>query len=377
MKSYFASPERAPMEIVRKDGCKVASSGEILDIFPAPVLILNEHRQVVFINLPGKQMLGQCDDELILGKRPGELLGCVHSSDTPYGCGTSKHCSVCGAVQTVLKAQNSGKKQVGDCRILTEGNVPLDLRICATPHHAFGKKFTIVTIQDITAEMRLKRIEKTFLHDITNILCVLKGNTQLLHLLSTRDPQIESCYQSLTLACDHLMDEIRFHHKILKAEEGSLVSEFQTFQSKELFRDLISVFSGLLLKNKKNIQLSSDAENFKIRTDHVILSRILYNMLKNAIESSNDPVNVTCDCRELVDEWVFSIHNPSYMNEDVQMQIFQRSFSTKGKGRGIGTYSMKLFAEKYLGGKVWFTSSQTDGTVFYVSVPHTHPNILN
>lgn len=40
------------------------------------------------------------------------------------------------------------------------------------------------------------------------------------------------------------------------------------------------------------------------------------------------------------------------------LRIFQRSFSTKGaKGRGLGTYSMKLFGETYLGGQVSFRSS--------------------
>lgn len=34
----------------------------------------------------------------------------------------------------------------------------------------------------------------------------------------------------------------------------------------------------------------------------------------------------------------------------VQLQIFNRSFSTKGKGRGTGTYSMKLLTKRYLKG---------------------------
>ena len=50
---------------------------------------------------------------------------------------------------------------------------------------------------------------------------------------------------------------------------------------------------------------------------------------------------------------------------DAQLQIFQRSFSTKGSGRGVGTYSIKLLGEQYLRGRVGFTSSETDGTAFY------------
>ena len=48
--------------------------------------------------------------------------------------------------------------------------------------------------------------------------------------------------------------------------------------------------------------------------------------------------------------------------------MFQRSFSTKGAGRGLGTYSIKLLGEKYLNGKVGFISEQGRGTIFSVEL---------
>jgi CheY-like chemotaxis protein len=54
----------------------------------------------------------------------------------------------------------------------------------------------------------------------------------------------------------------------------------------------------------------------------------------------------------------------------VQERIFLRSFSTKSRqGRGLGTYSMKLLGEQYLGGKVSFISNEQSGTVFHFDVP--------
>jgi sensor histidine kinase regulating citrate/malate metabolism len=57
------------------------------------------------------------------------------------------------------------------------------------------------------------------------------------------------------------------------------------------------------------------------------------------------------------------------MPRSVQLQVFNRSFSTKGAGRGLGTYSMKLLTERFLGGRVWFTSTREAGTTFYASYP--------
>jgi signal transduction histidine kinase len=53
----------------------------------------------------------------------------------------------------------------------------------------------------------------------------------------------------------------------------------------------------------------------------------------------------------------------------VQLQVFNRSFSTKGPGRGLGTYSVKLLSEQYLGAEVDFTSESGHGTRFVVSLP--------
>ena len=64
------------------------------------------------------------------------------------------------------------------------------------------------------------------------------------------------------------------------------------------------------------------------------------------------------------------MHNPGVIPEDVSLQIFQRSFSTKSKkGRGLGTYMMKFIGEGHLGGNVDFTTSETEGTRFSIFIP--------
>ena len=79
---------------------------------------------------------------------------------------------------------------------------------------------------------------------------------------------------------------------------------------------------------------------------------------------------VTVDCLDQGQEVVFAVHNPAVIPEEVQLQIFQRSFSTKGQpGRGVGTYSMKLLGEQYLGGKVNFVSRPPQGTTFTLALP--------
>ena len=92
------------------------------------------------------------------------------------------------------------------------------------------------------------------------------------------------------------------------------------------------------------------------------------NMLKNALEATPNGGTVTLGCRILENNIQFSVHNPGFIPRDVQLQIFQRSFSTKAPNRGTGTYSMKLLSS-FLSGTVVFSTSEEKGTVFMASYP--------
>ncbi|MGK9476341.1 ATP-binding protein [Melioribacter sp. OK-6-Me] len=100
-----------------------------------------------------------------------------------------------------------------------------------------------------------------------------------------------------------------------------------------------------------------------------MLVRSLGNLLKNTLEASKTGDTVTVKTVIGDDQIIFSVHNPAFMPQDVQMQIFNRSFSTKeGTGRGLGTYSTRLFIEKYLNGEVYFHSNEEEGTVFNIKL---------
>jgi sensor histidine kinase regulating citrate/malate metabolism len=92
-------------------------------------------------------------------------------------------------------------------------------------------------------------------------------------------------------------------------------------------------------------------------------------MVKNGLEASAEGDCITIHCQTEGDEIVFRVHSPAYMPEEVQAKVFHRSFSTKGAGRGLGTYSMKLLTEGYLRGKIGFTSTPQEGTTFIGCYP--------
>ena len=119
----------------------------------------------------------------------------------------------------------------------------------------------------------------------------------------------------------------------------------------------------------RHLRLDPDAHEVTFTNDKVLLGRVLGNLLKNGLEASVPGQTVTTGCRTTADEIEFWVHNPACMPRNVQLQIFQRSFSTKGAGRGLGTYSIKLLTEKYLQGAASFVSLPDEGTTFFVRYP--------
>ncbi len=106
-----------------------------------------------------------------------------------------------------------------------------------------------------------------------------------------------------------------------------------------------------------------------IRADDVILGRILGNLIKNALEASQKGQSVSVTYSNDGSP-AFSVHNDTAMSEEARLQMFQRSFSTKeGRGRGIGSYSVKLLTERYLKGAVTFESNPGEGTTFTIRLP--------
>ena len=97
----------------------------------------------------------------------------------------------------------------------------------------------------------------------------------------------------------------------------------------------------------KTIRAATACDPISFFSDFPLLLRVLGNLVKNALEASRVDRVVTLGCRGLSSEKVeFFVHNDGEIPRTAQLQIFNRSFSTKGSGRGLGTYSVKLLTER-------------------------------
>lgn len=371
----FATAERA-MPHTLKNQSQLMKHDNILtqvaDSVSSLVVILNKERQIVYGNKTFLDMLGPTASESLIGKRPGEAINCMHSSQSEGRCGTTQFCSVCGAVNAILEAQQ-GTQATKECRIITNENEALDLKVTATPYYLSGDQYIFFAIADISNEKRRQTLERVFFHDILNSAGGISGLSSIMPLISDMDEMTKTA-EIINRAASFLVDEINSQQMLTVAESGDLVLSFSQLESLTILKELGELYSQHEVIRDKFLSIDKNAVSGQAITDVVLLRRVLGNMLKNALEASPSGGKVTLSCSQNEDAIRFTVHNEVYMPREIQFQLFKRSFSTKGVGRGIGTYSMKLFGEKYLKGEVGFESTENNGTTFFIEIPLVHPD---
>jgi hypothetical protein len=370
---YSVARRLPPEELDRLRGVVYSAPfvRRVLDVMPNLVAVLTDTRQVVLANKAMCDFLGMDDEGLACGPRPGEALNCVNADLTEDGCGTSSYCSQCGAFRTIMKAVIRREHARGECRITTSKDgltQSLELAIWCAPFDVEDYRFSLLAAVDVSDEKRRTVLEKIFFHDVLNTTQAMLSYIQLLKL--TEPSEWGEMLEGLTRTADTLTEEILAQRDLLRAEIQELSISPRSISSEDLLRRVVARFHGVSATGQAP-ELDPNREVVQFSSDPVILGRVLGNMVKNAMEEVQaDQGCVTLNCQQSDDRVVFSVHNPQVMPMEVQLQVFQRSFSTKGPGRGLGTYSMRLLTERYLEGKVNFVSSQENqGTTFYLNLP--------
>ena len=367
-KTFHAPPERLPPdEILRQSTAlgDLAGLGELLDCMPDWVLVLNEQRQIIFGNKAVRTFAGDRVDGRLLGLRPGELLDCREAGIAPCGCGTGLACRTCGAVNAILGGL-AGRNVMHECRISSTAIDAYDLRVWASPFRWLTGHYALVIAVDISNEKRRQVLERIFFHDILNTA----GNLQGLSELIRSDPaSVEEFKDDLYETAEELVNEIRSQRLLLAAERNDLPVTITPTSSRQLLETAIQAYRHHSLARGKTVAIAPASASFLIETDATLMNRVLGNLLKNALEASRAGHVIELGAEARPGCFVFWCHNPLAIPAAVQPQMFQRSFSTKGPGRGIGTYSIRLLTERYLGGRVSFVSTPETGTRFELSFP--------
>lgn len=311
---------------------------------PVPVLVLDDKFKVMMSNNMGLKILGFSSLDEILG------IGLVFSSELRHEFGKCHSIHIEG-VELPLQ------------------NIQIDAKPMTTNNH----NYFVVALTDLSQQNRQRSMEQIFFHDILNTAGGMHGMSEV--LLEAEPEEALELQNSVHQLATQLVDEITSQRDFVAAENGELKVHANPVMSNVLLQALAQTYGNHPSSGQRHITVQEENGPLQFVSDPVLLNRVLGNMIKNALEASVYPEVVTLQS-ELHEEDVekpgqvtFSVHNPGYISHYNQGQIFKQSFSTKGTGRGLGTFSMRMLAEQYLGGQVQFSTDPTTGTTFSISLP--------
>jgi len=372
--TYFAPAARhTPAEIERLVQ-QITNSpvvDTIMGLVGGWVCVVSQTRQIVAVNHALLEALGADHPMSLLGLRPGEVLQCVHAHDHPGGCGTSRFCATCGAAIAMVAAQETGRPQEREC-VLTYQRDGVrrdhDFLVRCCPFHLGNEILLLVCLRDQSDEQRRIALERTFLHDVSNLLMVLLPTTELLKE-QRGQPQTE-ILDSIHRAAVLLAREVRIQRLLAQDHPEQTRVDFEPCRISETLAELAMLMRRHPAGRKQTLVPQPPAEDVSFPTDKGLLLRVLTNMVVNAFEAGEPGDEVRVGAAVDGDTVEFHVWNRATIPEPIRPRVFQRYFSTKtGGGHGLGTHMMKLLGEALLRGTVSFTSSPQVGTTFRIRLP--------
>jgi light-regulated signal transduction histidine kinase (bacteriophytochrome) len=111
-----------------------------------------------------------------------------------------------------------------------------------------------------------------------------------------------------------------------------------------------------------------------VKADEVQLIQLCQNLISNSIKyrRTDEPLNIAVSAQRKDDEWVFRFKdNGMGIERSLFEKIFskfQRGYSGRREGMGLGLYICKRVVERH-GGRMWVNARPGKGTTFYFTLP--------
>lgn len=344
------------------DWALLGSCGELMDLVSEYVFAFDEKLRIVCANAAFVAAFGTGRDVPVMGRSFGDVLCCRHAVKG-CSCGGAEACGVCGWF-VAAEAAKRGERLSQECRLLTCSGNAFDFMVRATPATTFG--YGLCSLKDVCANKRLRVLERSVFHDVTNLVVGIKGLLEILDI--TDAAQTEEYIQLIHGSAKKMTHEILRLRTLREAENGDLSPCCGRVSADDLVREVSECYQEEASARHVTV-CADDAGDLHFDTDRMLVHQVLCSLVLNAIEASKRGDRVTVGCAAEDSSVVFRIRNAHVLAGDVRLKMFERSFSTKGAGKGVGAYGAKLIAERFLKGRLSFASRASEGTVFVLSLP--------
>lgn len=260
-----------------------------------------------------------------------------------------------------------------------KGNV---LGVFAAARDVTASKKAIELIESTNKELRLLDLAKDEFvsvasHQLRTPLTALKGYTGM---LLDGDPgpindKQREYLNEIKNANDRMIELITALLNVSRVDLGVFVVEPEPIHIEEVADSVLKELGNSIKYKKLRIITSFEKDLPPLNADLKIIRMIFQNLLSNAVKYTSEEGSITLNIKNDSSSFLISIADTGYgIPESAQSKIFTKLFRADNarvkdpNGTGLGLYIIKETIEK-TGGKLWFTSKENQGSVFYVSIP--------
>ncbi|HYL79836.1 MAG TPA: PAS domain S-box protein [Candidatus Acidoferrum sp.] len=134
--------------------------GSVFDAMPVAVFVVDADVRILHLNATATAWLGQGEDPVFM-LRGGEVFHCIHSTETPEGCGHSASCRECVIRSSVQEAMGAGKvfRTKARVQLRQRGKVAdVHLLITTSPFTHEEKPLALLILEDISELIQLRSL---------------------------------------------------------------------------------------------------------------------------------------------------------------------------------------------------------------------------
>jgi PAS domain-containing protein len=134
--------------------------GSVLDAIPSYIFVVDDDVQVIGFNQAASQLLGE-NPELVIRRRAGDVLHCLHATEAVAGCGRAEFCRDCPVRNSVNESVRGHRvvRKRATMELLSEGRtLQMYLLVTTAPFTFKDKSLVLLILEDISELMALKSI---------------------------------------------------------------------------------------------------------------------------------------------------------------------------------------------------------------------------
>lgn len=133
----------------------------LLDAIPVPMLLVDDDVRILWFNKLAGEHLGLISDG-VLRRRTGEVIHCLHSTDSPDGCGRGPFCPECpvrnSVNHTMLGDQKAWREKATLHLVNPDKIVDVHLLVTASLMQLANARSVLLMLEDVSSLVRLQSL---------------------------------------------------------------------------------------------------------------------------------------------------------------------------------------------------------------------------